>query len=233
MSARADALSDTTDEPPAPGRAPPPTRHVSVEPYDNLPDAHDASNLGMWVFLSTEVMFFGVVFAAYVMMRVEHGAAFAEASRHTEVLLGTLNTAVLLTSSLAIALAGRLADTPARRARLVLLAITALLGVAFLAIKGVEYSHDFDKHLVPGIDFAFDGPDARGVALFFWLYFVGTGFHALHLTIGVVAVVVVAVRDWRRPGRGGNAIELTGLYWHLVDIVWIFLYPVLYLVGRA
>ena len=211
----------------------PPQQSTPLDPFDGAAAAHGAASLGMWVFLCGEVLFFGVLFAAYVMMRVEHASAFAEASRETEVLLGTLNTAVLLTSSLTMALAARLSDTAQNRARAWLLAATAALGVAFLAIKGVEYSHDFDKHLVPGIDFVVDSAQARGMELFFWLYFAATGFHALHLTIGVGAVLVMMARSWRRPPGPDHAVELTALYWHLVDIVWIFLYPVLYLVGRA
>ena len=190
--------------------------------------------LGMWIFLATEVLFFGVLFFGYAMARWHFGEAFPAASRHTSVLLGTANTAVLLTSSLTMALAGRAASLGHDKTTRWLLLATIALGVAFLAIKGGEYALDFHEHLVPGADFAFHGALARGAAFFFGFYFLATGLHALHLVIGIA---ILAVMIWRSHRSGAHAasgaIEISGLYWHFVDLVWIFLYPSLYLVSRA
>jgi cytochrome c oxidase subunit 3 len=159
--------------------------------------------------------------------------------RHTDFVLGTLNTAVLLTSSFTMALAGaaRRGNRCRRAARL--LVAMALLGLVFIAIKGWEWHTEYADHLFPGAGFAPDDAHApgllHGMALFFLLYFAMTGLHALHLAVGVVASLVLAAmlrrrRDEARPGE--EAVEVAGLYWHFVDFVWIFLYPLLYLVGR-
>ena len=198
------------------------------------PEPAERDVLGMWLFLATEALFFGVLFFAYALARIHFGAAFPAASRHTNVLLGTANTAVLLTSSFTMALAARataLADT--RAARRLLLA-TAALGMVFLLVKGGEYVLDFREHLVPGASFAFNGALARGAAYFFGFYFVSTGLHAVHLVIGIVLVLAMAIRLGHHGARAhASAVEVTGLYWHFVDIVWVFLYPSLYLMGRA
>lgn len=189
----------------------------------------------MWVFLTTETLFFGVLFFAYLVMRLAHPEGFAAASRHTDMLMGTLNTAVLLTSSMTMALAVEAATLGRARLASRLLTATLLLGVVFLAIKGYEYRREYVEHLWPGSGFRFDGPNAAGAQTFFWLYFVMTGFHALHLVIGVALVGFMA---WRLA-RGGltaqsaASIDNAGLYWHFVDIVWIFMYPALYLVSRS
>jgi cytochrome c oxidase subunit 3 len=205
-----------------------------TQPVSDPRQQRETSSFGMWVFLATEIMFFGVLFGAYLMLRIGYPEAFAEASRHTRVLLGTPNTGILLTSSLTMALAVDAADTGSRKAVVRYLAITALLGLGFLFVKGYEYSVDFTEHLVPGIDFTFPGPNAHGAELFFYLYFVMTGFHALHLVIGILVVAVIAWLAARgRFDTDSTPIEVTGLYWHLVDIIWIFLYPLLYLVARS
>jgi cytochrome c oxidase subunit 3 len=190
---------------------------------------------GMWVFLTTETLFFGVLFFAYAAMRVAHPEAFAAASRHTDLVMGTLNTAALLTSSVTMALAVEAAGIGRARIAAWLMTATLALGIAFLAIKGHEYHREYVEHLFPGAGFRFAGPQAAGAETFFWIYFVTTGFHALHLAIGVGVVGFMA---WRLA-RGGLAaqsaasIDNAGLYWHFVDIVWIFLYPALYLVSRS
>lgn len=210
---------------------------TAVEPFESSEAAHDASGFAMWVFIATEIMFFGALFGAYVLLRNEYPSAFAEASRLTDVRLGTANTALLLTSSLTMALAVRAAALGERRATTLFLGLTMLLGFAFIGIKGLEYMHDFEQHLVPGYNFEHPGSNAHGIELFFWLYFVMTGLHALHLTIGIGllgVITVIGVRARRdRQERGAHLVELSGLYWHLIDIVWIFLYPLLYLVARA
>jgi cytochrome c oxidase subunit 3 len=198
-----------------------------------------ARTFGMWVFIASELLFFGPLLFGYLYLRVHFPEASAAASRHTDFLLGTVNTAVLLTSSFLIALAGHAAEGARRRRASWLLAATAALGLAFLAIKGWEYHAEFAEHLFPGRGFRPEHggapQDLPGMELFFILYFAATGLHALHLTIGIVACVALAL-GLRRPapaGASSEAVELTGLYWHFVDLVWIFLYPLLYLVGRA
>ena len=190
---------------------------------------HDAltAQLGMWVFLASEVLFFGGLFAAYAYGRVHWPDGFAAASHETHVVLGTVNTALLLTSSALVALA---VDGRARAAWL--LTGACARGLAFMAIKGIEYRKEWLEHLVPGADFRLHG--TPGAELFFVLYFLVTGLHAVHLTIGIVVLGVFAwgshrARPWALPRR----IEAAGLYWHFVDIVWIFLYPLIYLGGRA
>lgn len=206
-----------------------------AEPFSDAGQQRDAATLGMWIFLATEVLFFGVLFAAYAVSRLLQPEGFAEGSDHTDLLLGTVNTAVLLTSSLTMALAVRGAALGARRATTAWLLVTASLGVVFLVIKGIEYRQEYVEGLVPVLAFDYAGPEQTGVTVFFYLYFLMTGLHALHLLIGIGVVATLAwlnarghfTPDWHTP------VELTGLYWHFVDVVWIFLYPVMYLVARA
>jgi len=202
--------------------------------FDDAGQERHAASLGMWTFIATEVLFFGVLFFGYSLGRAHFPAAFAVASRHTNLVLGTLNTAVLLTSSFTMALAVRASALRAHRLAARLLLATALLGLVFAGIKLTEYALDYREHLVPALDFAFDPAHYRGALLFFWLYFATTGLHLLHLSIGVVLVLGFAWRLRRDadPRRAGQ-VEIVGLYWHFVDIVWIFLYPCLYLVSRA
>lgn len=193
------------------------------------------SELGLWVFLASEVMFFGLLFYGYTIMRINHGQAFAAASAQTDVLLGSINAFVLFTSSLLMALAARSLRLGARRASLWLLSATWTLGLLFLAIKCYEYHEDIDKHLVPWGRFALHGPLAAGERLFFFMYFVMTGAHAIHLVVGlgIIAVMLAGVARGRYTQKSSEAVELAALYWALVDTVWIFLYPVLYLVHRS
>lgn len=203
--------------------------------FDDPVQQREAATLGMWVFLATEILFFGVLFASYTICRILHADGFAAASRRTDMLLGTVETAVLLTSSCLIALAVRAIRLDRRTSTWTLLLGTAALGVSFLVMHGFEYHKEFTEKLVPGIDFDQLGPDANITELFFCLYYFITGFHSLHVLIGVVVISVLAVRVARGtfgPSRY-TTLELTALYWHLVDIVWIFVYPLVYLVGRS
>ncbi|WP_240761377.1 cytochrome c oxidase subunit 3 family protein [Nitrosococcus wardiae] len=206
-----------------------------AEQFDDPKQEHEASTLGMWVFLGTEILFFGVLFAGYIVYRFIYPEAFAEASRHTNIVLGTINTALLLTSSLTMALAVRSIQLGKNRLTAGLLLLTSLLGMIFIGIKGFEYYEEYKKQLVPGLNFTYEGPHVPQVRLFFYLYFVMTGVHALHLIIGSLAAMTIAVMAWRKSfsARYFTPVELTGLYWHFVDIIWIFLYPFLYLVSRA
>jgi cytochrome c oxidase subunit 3 len=194
---------------------------------------HDTAQLGMWVFLASEVLFFGGLFLAYLHGRSHWPSGFAAASRHTDVLLGSVNTALLLSSSALVALAVACHAHAPRRGRVPwLLGAAAALGLAFLAIKGVEYRHEWQQGLFPGPGFAL--AHEPGAALFFLLYFVTTGLHALHLAIGIAVLGSFAWGTARlAPWTPQRRVEAAGLYWHFVDVVWIFLYPLLYLVGRA
>lgn len=202
--------------------------------FDSLPQQREASSLGMWVFLVTEIMFFSGLFAAYLVYRIWHPAGFAEASHHLDLTLGAINTAVLLASSLTMALAVNGAQVGSLGRLVGFLLLTMALGLTFLGIKVVEYADKFEHHLVPGAGFRFDGPHAAQAELFFSLYFSMTGLHALHMVIGIGVLGVIAGLAWR--GRFSpdyhTPVELSGLYWHFVDIVWIFLFPLLYLIGR-
>jgi cytochrome c oxidase subunit 3 len=187
----------------------------------------------MWVFLVTEVMLFGGMFTGYASYRFLYHEGFAEASRRMDLLIGGVNTCVLIVSSLTMALAVRAAQQGRRRALLRFLGATIALGLVFVGLKAVEYWHHWNESLVPGLRFSFEGPLAHQVELFFLLYFIMTGIHAVHLTIGLGVVSVLLFLAWRghfTPEAHGP-VEVTGLYWHFVDIVWLFLLPLLYLYG--
>lgn len=205
------------------------------EQYDDPVQQRESATLGMWMFLATEILFFGVLFASYTISRVLHPQGFAVASRHTDVLLGSIETAVLLTSSCLIMLGVRAIKLNQRSWGFSLLLTTAALGVTFLVLHGFEYYREYTEQLVPGINFDQQGVYARAVELFFCLYYFITGFHSLHVLVGVIIIGVLAVRVRRGAfgPRRYTTLELAGLYWHLVDIVWIFVYPMIYLDGRS
>jgi cytochrome c oxidase subunit 3 len=210
------------------------TNHA--EQFNSAAQQQEASTLGMWTFLATEVMFFGPLFFGYLYARTHFPEDFAAASRDTDVMLGTINTAVLLTSSMLMAIAVQARKIAAVRLAAWMLFSTAALGIVFLVIKAAEYWKEWNEHLVPGAAFAFPEPrHAHAAQLFYFLYFGMTGLHALHLVIGIATVVVFALGLARAERRFAEAerIEVVGLYWHFVDVVWIFLYPLLYLVGRS
>ncbi len=207
---------------------------ILAEPFDDLEQQHDAARLGMWIFLATEVLFFGGLFLAYTVYRYLFPEVFAAASHHTEVILGGANTAILLLSSTLMALAVRAAQLGQRSALGWHLLATAGLGIAFLILKAVEYHHHILHHLLPGTGFQWQEPDPAAAELFFWLYFAMTGLHALHVLIGVVLLLTLTVLTCRHHFDHGRylPIEIAGLYWHFVDIVWVFLFPLLYLAGH-
>jgi cytochrome c oxidase subunit 3 len=199
--------------------------------FYSMEQQFEASTLGMWVFLVTEVMFFGGMFTAYLIYRLLYPEAFVAGSHELNVILGGINTGVLICSSLTMVLAVRAAQVGSRRGQIVNLILTMLFGLVFLGIKAYEYKEKFDHHLVPGIHFNPALPKQEQI--FFSLYFMLTGIHALHMIVGIgimLTMLGMAIRGRFSPSYF-TPIEISGLYWHFVDIVWIFLFPLLYLLG--
>ncbi|WP_414474504.1 cytochrome c oxidase subunit 3 family protein [Microvirga sp. M2] len=205
---------------------------VLKEPWQDLGRQREGAAFGIWVFLASELLFFGGMILLYTVYRVENPQAFAEAARETDIWYGTINTAVLLTSSLTMAVAAQGAEQDWRRLAVWCLAATALLGLTFGILKGFEYAEDIRKSLVPGPGFPLQEPAAQ---LFFALYWAMTGLHAIHLTIGICLVGRLCLLGalGRIVLRGNPQVEVTALYWHLIDVIWIILYPLIYLPGRA
>jgi cytochrome c oxidase subunit 3 len=203
--------------------------------FDTLEQQQEASTLGMWIFLITEVMFFGGLFLAYMLYRVWYPQAWSEGSAELDIVLGGFNTVVLIASSLTMALAVRAAQTGLRKATVNWLLMTMALGLTFLVVKYFEYAEKFEHHHVPGASFVFEGPNAGAVQIYFSLYFLMTGLHASHMVVGFGLLSVIAWMAYkgRFSPRWYTPVEMSGLYWHFVDIVWIFLFPLLYLVDRA
>lgn len=203
--------------------------------FVDLRQQHEVAQLGIWVFLATEVLFFGGLILAYCVYRFANPTGFVEAARETQIAIGTANTAVLLTSSFLVAWAVSAAQHGARRLAGVLLWIAASLGTLFLALKAIEYGIEYDEHLVPGLNLVRSGPNSATIGLFFSFYFVATGVHALHVAIGIVVLVAIGARAWqnRYSGRYHAPITVAGLYWHFIDVVWVFLFALIYLPGRA
>ena len=233
--------------------------------FDTMAQQKEAAVIGMWVFLLTEILFFGGLFVAYMIYRVWYFDAFAEASRSLSLFWGGLNTAVLIGSSLTMAMAVRGAQTNKRRATVNWLILTMLLGSVFLGVKVIEYADKFEHNHVPGPSFVWahqEAPGAEGAAveheaapaageghrqlhltpdqlqrttqIYFSLYFTMTGLHALHMIIGIGIMCVITWMAWKGKfdEEYYTPVEMAGLYWHFVDIVWIFLFPLLYLVER-
>lgn len=243
-----------------------PSTHAASHPvahhFDDAEQQYVAAELGMWLFLATEVLFFGGAFCAYAYYRFKFQYEFIAASHHLDVWLGAINTMLLLTSSLTMVLAVHSAQTDRRGLLSLYLALTMLLGSAFLGVKAYEYHHKYVEGLVPGLNFqaqhvveqSTHGPpvvneklspdpelesiastpklDAKSIELFFSLYFTMTGLHALHMVIGIAALGVLFIAALCGVYAGGRYthIEMTGLYWHFVDVVWVFLFPLLYLI---
>lgn len=208
--------------------------------FDDAEQQKHAATLGMWLFLASEVLFFGGMLAGYAVYRAAYSQAFAAGSGHLDVWLGTLNTAVLLTSSLTVALSVQAIHEDRRRLAARLLIATIVLGFLFLTVKGVEYAHKYDERLIPGRHFAFEGEQddnlsAANVELFFSFYFALTGVHALHMLVGVAVFAVLAWQTVR--GKYSSCyhtpVEVAGLYWHFVDTIWVFLFPLLYLIDSS
>jgi len=227
-------------QPPPVAIKPPPHGHVPHHPYlqhhfDSMAQQAEASTLGMWVFLVTEIMFFGGLFTAYLVYRHQSPLGFQEASHHLNIYWGAANTAILIISSLTMALAVRAAQTSQPvRTQITYLGYTMFLGLAFLGIKAIEYTDKFKDHIVPGPYFQWEGLYPKPAEQFYSLYFAMTGLHALHMVIGIGIMSVITFMAWRKTFDSDyyTPVEVAGLYWHFVDIVWIFLFPLLYLIGR-
>ena len=221
--------------------------------FDTMAQQKEAAVIGMWVFLLTEILFFGGLFVAYMIYRIWYFDAFAEASRSLDLFWGGLNTAVLIGSSLTMALAVRAAQTNKRQWTVNWLVLTMLLGCVFLGVKVIEYADKFEHHHVPGASYVWAEPGHEAPAggehanlslspaqlqnttqIYFSLYFTMTGLHALHMIIGVGLMMVITWMAWKGKfdAEYYTPVEMSGLYWHFVDIVWIFLFPLLYLVER-
>ena len=238
--------------------------------FENMEQQREAGTLGMWIFLVTEIMFFGGMFMAYILYRTYNAEAFAAASNRLNVKMGFANTIVLICSSLTMALAVYYSQVGKRKMIVAMLILTMLLGTTFLVVKAFEYHDKYEKNEIPGRLFpskpfkweegegtgaqevpreaqasrnpqavptgAERKPDANLAAraeMFFFIYFAMTGLHALHMIIGLGMLIVLTIMAWRNrfSPEYHSPVELGGLYWHFVDIVWIFLFPLLYLLG--
>ena len=206
-------------------------RNAVAEHFEDEAQQHEAAALGLWLFIATELMLFGGLFLGLVVYRIAYPEAARTASEHLHLWIGGANTAILLTSSLTMALAVVGAREGKRAQTTGLLLLTALLGLLFLGIKGYEYHSEYQGGLIPTVGPPF--PLGEHTELFFNFYFASTGLHALHLALGILAVGVFAWRTLSQrlpvPERA-TRIEGIGMYWHFVDVVWVFLYPVLYLI---
>jgi cytochrome c oxidase subunit III len=224
---------------------------IAVEPhgpelrhhFSSAQQQRDAASLGMWVFLGTEIMFFGGMFCAYLVYRYWYYNEFAAGSRSISLMWGTINTIVLICSSLTVALGVRAAQVGKRKLLVILMLATLVFGLAFLAIKGKEWHDKYEEHHVPGS--SFDASDIireypqihidpSHEQIYFSLYFAMTGLHALHMIIGVGIFAFITFYAWkgRYTPEYHTPVEIAGLYWHFVDIVWIYLFPLLYLIDR-
>jgi cytochrome c oxidase subunit 3 len=202
-----------------------------AEHFENLEKQAHASKLGMWIFLATEILLFGGLFVGYTYYRSLYHAAFAEGSHHLSIAIGTINTLILIFSSFLVAISSYFIQHRQKRLAVSALVFAIALGIAFLALKAGEWHHHFEEGAYPGRHYAFAEMDIPGANLFFTFYFLMTGLHALHVIVGAGILGWVAVL----AGRGAfspeydTPLELGTMYWHLVDIIWIFLYPLLYL----
>jgi cytochrome c oxidase subunit III len=206
--------------------------------FEELEQQYEASNFGMWVFLATEMLFFGGVFTGYIIYRSLYYTGFAAGSHGLEADFGAIMTFVLLASSFTMALAVHAAREGKRAMLIAFLSATIVLGIAFLGLKFTEYSHKWHEQMVPGLNFHpamenLRGAPGHAVELFMCFYFFMTGLHALHMIIGIGLLSVMAILAWRGKisAENYNRVEVSGLYWHFVDVIWIYLFPVLYLIG--
>jgi cytochrome c oxidase subunit III len=200
--------------------------------FSSLERQNEAMRLGMWLFLATEILLFAGLFTGYSIYRFQFPLAFKECSRHLDLTLGTVNTLVLITSSFTVALSIHFARTDRPRPAAICIGITLLFALGFLGIKAVEYTAHFHEHALPGKFYAFEEVQVSGAAMFYTMYFLMTGLHGVHVVAGmsVLSWLLWRTLQGRYSSRYYTGLELGGLYWHLVDLIWIFLYPLLYLI---
>jgi cytochrome c oxidase subunit III len=223
--------------------------------FENMEQQREAGTLGMWIFLVTEIMFFGGMFLAYTLYRSAYPMSFASASNHLDITLGAVNTAVLILSSFTMAMAVYFTQVGKQQSQIICLALTLVLGLTFLGVKAVEYHDKYTDHLIPGRLIPgnpfnpavaqegdtdhhklhlLEGATLPQVEMFYWIYFAMTGMHALHMIIGagLLTYLLIFSIKGRFDPEYHSPVEVIGLYWHFVDIVWIFLFPLWYLLGR-
>ena len=207
---------------------------VAVQ-FDSLEQQNESAILGMWSFLLTEIMFFGGLFFAFAIFRYLYPHAYMEGSRDMDVFLGTLNTGFLLTSSLTMALAVHAARMQKKGVMLMNLTFTLLFACGFIVIKSIEYHHKWMHGLVPVLNFTQVGEQANHLELFFFEYFCMTGLHGIHVAIGIGIIIYMMWKGSKGKYTNGNymPVEILGLYWHFVDLVWIFLFPLFYLLDKT
>ncbi len=222
------ATLSNTHEPEAHGHSPHLQHH-----FRDMSQQFDAAKIGMWLFLVTEVLMFGGLFVGYGIMHAKHPAAFQAAHHHLDRILGSVNTIVLLVSSFTMVLAVWAAQTSRVKTLITSLWLTFGLAGVFLVIKYFEYAHKFHEGLLPGRFYSHMGDTVPGQFLFFSFYFMMTGLHGIHVVIGMAAILMLLRRAYKGHFSSSyfSPVEITGLYWHLVDLIWIYLFPLMYLVS--
>jgi cytochrome c oxidase subunit 3 len=201
--------------------------------FSDAGQQRESAKLGMWIFLLTEILLFGGLFVAYGIFRNWYPEMFLNAHKQLDIFLGTVNTVVLITSSLTMALAIRCTRVNQRKQTVYFLTVTLVLAATFLLIKYFEYAHKFELGQLPGKFYSFEGLVGNNPHIFFSIYFAMTGLHGLHVIIGMIVIIWMLQRTVRShfSTEYYTPLEMTGLYWHLVDMIWIFLFPLLYLIG--
>jgi cytochrome c oxidase subunit 3 len=202
--------------------------------YQSLEQQENTATLGMWVFIATEILFFGGLFLAYTVYRITYPDTFSRAGKELNIMIGTVNTFVLLLSSYFMALSVRAVKLSRIKMGALFLGCTWMLGFTFLILKAYEYYDDFQKHLVPTSDIIYSGQNVHAAKLFYFIYYAMTGLHAVHMTVGLGVIAVMYLKVIRNKYSSSYCapLEVSGLYWHFVDVIWIFLYPLLYLMDR-
>jgi len=202
--------------------------------YESLEHQSDTALDGMWLFLAQEVLFFGGLFFAWLLCRHFHPLGFHRATQQTDLLIGSINTVVLITSSAVYTIGLGFIRIDDRRRLVQCCVVTALLGCAFLVLKALEWKVDLHEHMNPGVYFGLTGADAGGAQLFWVFYWVATVLHAVHMAVGIglVAWVVHRARKGAYSAVWHTPVEVVGIYWSFVDVIWLVLYPLIYLVGR-
>ncbi len=203
------------------------------EQYETLEQQNESYILGMWTFLVTEIMFFGALFVTYALYRWKYQPIWYELHKDLNVAMGATNTTILLASSFSVALAVYFAQRGKKMNVIAALGFTNLCAFGFLVIKYFEYSHKIHAGHLPTLGFRWNDPATAGPAeLFYSLYFAMTGLHGIHVIVGIIIITAMMIMVWRDSKYTRNdyiTLEMVGLYWHFVDLVWIFLFPLFYL----